>query len=212
MEFFVDAVRVNPQGVPGHPEFVGDFFHEVALGEEGENLVFTGREDIENLGLRVRLGALKTLNDAASDSSAHGGTAFSNLFHSLEHAFRVHGLGEVAYRASGEGLEDGLRVVEHGDHDDLEAGHERGEATHALHTTHAGEVDIEEYQIGGEGGKFLKRLLGGAGDSDALDSAAGLVENGLEIGGEASVVLDDGDLARGCGGFIHERIFLGVEK
>ena len=152
------------------------------------------------------------MNDAAGDGGTHRGAAVSDLFHSLEHAFGVHGLGEVAYRASGESLKDSLRVVEHGDHDDLEAGHEPGETAHALHTAHAREVDIEEYQVGGEGGKFLKRLLGGAGDADALDSAAGLVENGLEIGGEAGVVLDDGDLARGCGGFIHERIFLGVEK
>ena len=50
MEFFVDAVGVDPQGVPGHAEFVRYFLHQVALGEEGENLVFARRKHIQNLG------------------------------------------------------------------------------------------------------------------------------------------------------------------
>ena len=50
MEFFVDTAGVNPQGVPCHAEFVGDFLHEVAFGQEGEDFVFAGGEGFQSLG------------------------------------------------------------------------------------------------------------------------------------------------------------------
>ena len=60
MEFFVVAFGVNPQGVPCHAEFVGDFLHEVAFGQEGEDsaagLVEEGLDIGSEAGMSLRSG------------------------------------------------------------------------------------------------------------------------------------------------------------
>lgn len=76
VKFLVDAAAIGVDGVVADSEFACDFFAEIALSEEAEDLFFALGELAEFVFFACRSGGPEAFDDFSGDATAHGRPAF----------------------------------------------------------------------------------------------------------------------------------------
>lgn len=149
LELFVDVAHVGVDGVDADVEEGGDLLFDVAVHHELEDAFFPGREAVVLFG-GDQLG--EHGEDPAGDAAVHGGAAGEDVVDGGGDLLDGGGFQEVAGGAGADGAEDFAVVLENREDEEGGAGGGLTEAAQALDAVHAGEADVQEDDVRGDGG------------------------------------------------------------
>lgn len=149
VEFLIEAAEVGVNGVVADAEVVGDFFDGFAFDEAFEDLEFARGEAV--VGDSGSPGA-HHFENLAGDVAVEGGTAVEDVVDAVGDLLGVGGFEEVTGGAGADGFSDFGRIIEGGEHDDLGGGGMGFKFGDAVEAAHAGQTDIEEYDVDGVAG------------------------------------------------------------
>jgi len=161
MKFFVDAADVRVHSGQFDAELVGDFFVEITVGKQLENLIFARGQFGHGCRLRLLLRLLKSADDLAGDVRRHGRTAGVNL---PERGKQIGARGlfeQIAGRPGLERLKNVVGILVDGDHHKLRLGQQWLQLADTFGAVHSGEVDVHEHDFRAHLGQRLQGVLAG---------------------------------------------------
>ena len=184
-------------GVFGNEELRGDLTIAQAAGDEVEDLELALRERAE----RTAAASAGEVHDAARDARAQVGPAFGDGPKRTQQLVRGGGLRDEAVGAYADRAPDAALVVVHRQEDDPDVGMRAAELRRHLEAVLAGDLDVEQNDVGGHGLHERRHLVAASGLADNVESGLG-GDRLHEALPHEHVVLDNRNLRLGskCGG------------